>query len=360
MTILKYLKVILQNIIVEYLILIRKPAGLIFALFLPTIILVVFGISFPGETLDITYPRIVIIEDENNQTLVSSLKEKISPEDFNLEVRRGDQSTLEELVKSKEYLLGIYPELSLSHQPPKITIVVDNSNPLARDTVLDKVMPQIVEIEDSFILQKDAYEKDLRFIDYLFPGITAFGIMFFCLSLASIGVVRERISGSLERIRSSPLPLWVFLISKYTAYSLLAAIAGVLILIGGRFLFNISIAGPIWLVILLEILGAAPFIGLALITSTIGRSEFEAQVIILFISLPLVFISGIFFPIQCMPDYVQNVVKFFPLTYSVEGLRDVIIRDLGLFEILPVLNMLILYSLLFFIFAVLIFRKRER
>ncbi len=356
----KSLKVIFQNLVAEFLILIRRPAGLLFAIFLPTLVLVVIGVSFPGEFLDIVHSPIIIIEDENNQILVNSLKEKISPEDFDLTIKKGDQSILEELVKSKKYLLGIYPKLTLPDKPPETIIVVDNSNPSARDPVLARLMSQIQEESDSLLVKKEIYEDDLRFLDYLFPGIIGLGIMFFCLSLASIGIVRERVSGSLERIRSSPLPLWIFLISKYIAYIILAAISGILILMAGKFLFNIPIAGFIWLVLFLEILTATPFIGLALVTSTVAKSEFEAQVIVFFITLPLIFISGVFFPIQSMPDYIQKVVKHFPLAFSVEALRDVIIRGMELSDILPAIIALIVYSFGFFILAVLIFKKREK
>jgi ABC-2 type transport system permease protein len=345
------LKVIYQNLIAEYLILIRRPAGLFFAIFLPTLVLVVIGVSFPGEFLDITHSAIVIMENDSNKILVDSIREKISSDDFDLTVMKGDQSFLETLVTSKEYLLGIYPRLKPDSMVPEITVVVDNSNPSARDPVLVKLMSQIQEDSDSsgLIRKKEVYEGDLGFIDYLFPGIIGLGIMFFCLSLASIGVVRDRVSGSLERIRSSPLPLWTFLISKYIAYIILAAVSGVLILIAGEFIFNIPIAGSIWLVLLLEILTATPFIGLALITSTIGKSEFEAQVIVFFIALPLIFISGIFFPIQSMPVYMQKVVKYFPLAFSVEALRDVTIRGMSFPEVSSAVIALISYSLAFFI-----------
>ena len=356
----KYLKVIYQNLVAEYLILIRKPTGLIFSLFFPTLILVVIAISFPGEFLDIVNTKVAVIENETNKALVNSIKEKISSEDFSLDIKQGNISTLEDLIRSKDYLLGIYPELSLPEQTPKITIVIDNSNPAARDTVLNKLMSQITGDWDLSISKREVYKNNLRFIDYLFPGIIGLGIMFFCLTLASIGVVRERISGSLERIRSSPLPLWLFLISKYIAYSILAVVAGVFLLIVGKFFFNIPIAGSVWLVILLELLTAAPFIGLALITSTIGKTEFEVQVIVLFIAVPLIFISGIFFPIQCMPEYIQKVAVYFPLAYSVEALRDIVIRGFELEKILPSLFALAIYSISFFTLTVLMFKKRER
>jgi ABC-2 type transport system permease protein len=112
-------------------------------------------------------------------------------------------------------------------------------------------------------------------------------------------------------------------------------------------------------VVLLEILTAIPFIGLALITSTIGKSEFESQVIVLFISIPSIFISGIFFPIESMPDYMQKVAKFLPLSFAVEALRDVTIRGLGLRDVLPALSFLIAYFLIFFVLSIVIFKKRE-
>ncbi len=352
-----YLKIIYQNLIREHTILMRKPAGLIFSLFFPTMILVVIATSFPGEFLDIEHVQIPIMEDGSNERLVTEMKDKISSDELNVVVEHGGLGRLEDLVGDKKYLLGLYPRLT-DGKPDNI-VVIDNSNPLARDAVLAKIKSRL-ETEGTYdIEQKDIYEGDLRFIDYLFPGIIALGIMFFCLSLASIGVVRERVAGTLERIRSSSLPLSILLISKYITYIILAAISGVFILVCGYTFFNIPIAGPVWLVILLEIITAAPFIGLALITSTIGKTEFDSQVIVLFISIPSIFVSGVFFPIECMPDYVARVVRYFPLSFSVEALRDVVIRGFNINDVTPAILALALYSLVFFVAAVAMFKKRE-
>jgi ABC-2 type transport system permease protein len=350
-------KIIWQNIKKEYLTLIRKPASLILCLFFPLIALIVFGVSFPGEFLGIKVAPVILIEDSSNKILVSSLKEKIASEDFDLTVKKGDESFLKEAVKSKDYLLGIYPKI-LDHQT-KILIFIDNSNPLAGQIALAKLKPKLEEDKNLFLELKNIYEEKLRFVDYLFPGIIALSIMFISLDLASIGVVKERLIGSLERILSSPFPLWLFLAGKYIAYIILAFLSGVIVLIGGKFLFNIPIAGSIWLVILLEISTALPFIGLALVTSTISKSEFEAHVIADFIALPLMLISGVFFPIQCMPNYIQRVAEVLPLTYSVEALRDVIIRGLGFSDIAPAFGALIIYTLIFFILAIFVFKKRK-
>jgi ABC-2 type transport system permease protein len=352
-----YLKVIYQNLIREHTILMRKPAGLIFSLFFPTMILVVIATSFPGEFLDIEHVQIPIMEDGSNERLVTELKDKISSEELSVVVEHGGLTDLENMVRNKKYLLGLYPRLA--ENTPENVIVIDNSNPLARDAVLAKIKSRLGTGEDYNIVKIDIYEGNLRFIDYLFPGVVALGIMFFCLSLASIGVVRERVSGTLERIRSSFLPLSILLISKYITYIILAAISGVFILISGYVLFNIPIAGPVWLVILLEIITAAPFIGLALITSTIAKTEFESQVIVLFISIPSIFVSGVFFPIECMPEYTARIVKYLPLSFSVEALRDVIIRGGSISQVLPAISGLMLYSLAFFIAAVAMFKKRE-
>jgi ABC-2 type transport system permease protein len=208
--------------------------------------------------------------------------------------------------------------------------------------------------------RKNIYEQDSGFVGYLFPGIIAIGIMFISLNVASIGVIRERLLGSLDRILSAPSPLWLFLISKYLAYTVLASVSGILVLIAGNVLFNISISGSVWLVILLEVFTALPFIGLALAASIMGKSEFESHAIANFIAIPLMFISGVFFPIQCMPIYIKKVAEILPLTYSVSALRDVIIKGGGYFDIINALIALLLYGLLFFLLVIFIFRKRKK
>ncbi len=336
----------------------RKPAGLIFWIVLPFTILVVFGVSFPGGFLEIKHAPVLIVEDSNNQPIIESLKKKLTSEDFSLTVQKGSYSDMEEMVKSGNYMLGVYSAMS-GHEV-KTSIVVDNSNPLAEGPVFNAVLDKLRGDGSVPADRKNIYDQDSGFVGYLFPGIIAIGIMFISLNVASIGVIRERLLGSLDRILSAPSPLWLFLISKYLAYIVLASVSGILVLIAGNVLFNIAIGGSVWLVILLEIFTALPFIGLALAASIIGKSEFESHAIANFIAIPLMFISGVFFPIQCMPAYIRAVAEILPLTYSVDALRNVIIKGGGYFDIVNPLLALSLYGLLFFILVIIIFRKRKK
>ncbi len=353
-----YLKIIWQNIVKECLVIIRKPAGLIFCLVLPLTILIVFGVSFPGGFLEIKHAPIVIIEDEHNRVFVDSIIKKIESDIFDLTIKKGSQSDFEEIVMSGNYILGIYP--AISGDPTKTSILIDNSSPFAGGSTLTNLSIKLEGSERFFSERKNIYKDNFGFVGYLFPGIIAVGIMFISLNLASIGVIRERLLGSLERILSAPSPLWLFLISKYFAYTALAFISGIIVLISGNLLFNISIYGPIWLVVLLEIFTALPFIGLALAASIIGKSEFESHAIANLIAIPLMFISGVFFPVQCMPDYIRKIAEVLPLTYSVNALRDVIIKGVGFYDVINTFAALSLYALLFFILVILIFKKRKK
>ena len=353
----KYFKIIWQNIIKEYLVLFRKPVGLVLSLILPLLVLLVFGISFPGEFLKMTHAPIMIIEDGQNEILIKSFVQKILSEDFDITIEKGDLSTLEKAVESKDYLLGVYPQAT--DQQVKTFILIDNSNPLAIETVLTRLIPKLKDNKDVLVEQKKLYGEDLGFVDYLFPGIIALGVMFFTLGLAAVGLVRERVLGTLERILSGPAPLWLFLIAKYISYILLSLVAGMLLLAGGKFLFAIPIAGDIWLVALLSVFTAMPFIGIALVASIIGKSEFEAFALAEIISIPMIYVCGIFFPIDSMPDYAKVIARVLPLSFSTEALRDVIIRGYELSDVLPALSALTLYSLGFFILTIFLFRKRK-
>ena len=127
----KYINAIIQNVVSEYLILIRRPAGLVFSLFFPTLILVVIALSFPGEFLDITKAEIIIIKNEENEAIVESLEKEISEENFIIHFEDKSLEELENIIRNKEYLLGIYPEISERDYSTKMNIVLDNSNPLS-------------------------------------------------------------------------------------------------------------------------------------------------------------------------------------------------------------------------------------
>jgi len=99
-------------------------------------------------------------------------------------------------------------------------------------------------------------------------------------------------------------------------------------------LFGVTVNGPIWLVIGLMLLGIFSFIGVGIIITSIASDEETAQMFMMLLQFPMMFLSGVFFPVEQMPWYMQYASKALPLTYAIQAMRKVMVLGAGVQDIL--------------------------
>lgn len=149
---------------------------------------------------------------------------------------------------------------------------------------------------------------------YFVPHIAAFAIIGTTLVNLLVTVVAERENGILKRRRSAPVPAWVIIAGR-TMTQLIVSIAIVVLLFGvGRIAYDVTIpTNTIAAAIVTIVLGSFVFASLAFaISSFVGSSE-AALPVAQFVSLPLYFISGIFFPEDAIPGWLLDVAGWFPI-----------------------------------------------
>lgn len=156
----------------------------------------------------------------------------------------------------------------------------------------------------------------------LFPLI----IMFL---IASIAMLRERTSGTLERLMSMPLSKLDLLAGYGLAFGLLAAVQGTITALVGFWLLDIETAGPAWAVVALAIANALLGMALGLFLSSFAATEFQAVQFMPAFVLPQLLLAGLFVPREQMPELLQRVSDVMPFTYAYDGLAKVAANDIG-------------------------------
>lgn len=156
----------------------------------------------------------------------------------------------------------------------------------------------------------------------LFPLI----IMFL---IASIAMLRERTSGTLERLMSMPLAKLDLLAGYGLAFGLLAALQGTITALVGFWLLDIDTAGPAWAVVALAIANALLGMALGLFLSSFAATEFQAVQFMPAFVLPQLLLAGLFVPREQMPELLQRVSDVMPFTYAYDGLAKVAANDIG-------------------------------
>ncbi len=154
----------------------------------------------------------------------------------------------------------------------------------------------------------------------LVPGLLALTILFGTSSMEAIVIVFERRIGSLERLMLAPVRLPALLAGKLLGGMTFGLTVTLVVLIIVLIVFG---AGGIdWLLLILALLlSAAAFSALGAFVSVAVKEVFEAQTLANFIRFPMMFLGGVFVPVDSLPLGLQIVARLLPLTYSVEALR---------------------------------------
>ena len=151
-------------------------------------------------------------------------------------------------------------------------------------------------------------------------GIFPFVVMFL---VTSIAMLRERTSGTLERLLTTPLSRLDLLLGYGMAFGLAAAVqAGVTVTVATT-LYGLDVAGSLWLVVLIAVVDAILGVALGLLASAFARTEFQAVQFMPVIVLPQFFLCGLLIPIAQMAGWLQGIAHALPLTYAVEALQEV-------------------------------------
>jgi ABC-2 type transport system permease protein len=122
-------------------------------------------------------------------------------------------------------------------------------------------------------------------------------------------------------------------------------------------LFGVTIHGNILLVFGLLLLGIFSFVGLGIVITSFTKDQETAQMLMMTLMFPMMFLSGVFFPIQQMPWYMQSVSKFLPLTYAADALRKVMVLGADIPAISPELIILITFGVVMTAIALPVFRR---
>ena len=182
-----------------------------------------------------------------------------------------------------------------------------------------------------FTLSTEAVESEnIEYIDFLLPGIVAMSIMQMGLFSVAFGFVNLKQRGILRRLRATPVNPMSFLFAQVVT-RLIVSVLQTLVLVGVAIVaFDVRLAGNFAALILFAVLGGAVFISIGFAVSGWAKNENVAAPLANVVALPMMFLSGVFFGRDAMPEALQSVTGYLPLTYLAEGMRGISAQGLSL------------------------------
>lgn len=151
-------------------------------------------------------------------------------------------------------------------------------------------------------------------------GVFPFVIMFL---ITSITTLRERNSGTMERVLVTPVAKLDIIMGYALAFGSLAIVQSLIATTVAIFVLSMSVAGPQWFVVLVALLDALLGVALGLLVSAFARTEFQAIQFMPALIFPQFLVCGLLLPLDKMPDLLEKIAYSLPLTYAVDALNRV-------------------------------------
>jgi ABC-2 type transport system permease protein len=310
----------------------RDRASLFWTLAFPIIFVVLFGSIFSGGSTRFSIgwvdqdgtPAVQGMRAAFEQAPILGIEE--ADEDAALQAMRAGELDAVVIVPA-----GLGDALAAS-EPFRLTLYTDPSRQTASTTV-QQIVNQVVGSMNQRLsgvpplLAVDTQPLQTQNISaaaYFVPSILAMALMQLGV-FAAIPLVAQREKLILKRLGATPLSRATLVGSNVVMRLLIALVQSTLIIGIGAALFGVTIVGNIILVAALIALGALTFLAIGYVIASYARTEETANALTSVVQFPLMFLSGIFFPIEFMPDFLQPVAAVMPLTYLGDALRQTMV-----------------------------------
>lgn len=203
------------------------------------------------------------------------------------------------------------------------------------------------------------YNPQLRSRDFLIPGLFAVILMSFPPLLTALAVAREKELGTIAQIYASPLTKGEFILGKLLPYFVIAAMELAIVLIAGFLWFRVPMHGSLALLVGVGMIYVMCTVAIGLLVSTLVKTQLAAMLLALILTLmPSFLFSGLVYPVATMPKVFQMYSAQLPTMYFVDISRGIVMRGAGLGDVLREVAIIAGYTVAVLVAAVLLFRKR--
>lgn len=349
--------------------LVRDKVGIFFVFVFPLIFLFVFGGLF-GRDSDVSF-TIALLNESESEFAAEFSKQLEENEIFEVSediTNRG--AAQEEMTRGSLDALVVLPEgfgevdPAAGYPSGQAEITYDRGNEQAgvtlgsiMESIFKDINSELVEAPVPFTVSTAPTEVEgLSTLDYIFSGLLGFTI----LSLGIFGPTtvfpRMKERGILRRYHTTPIRVWQYFAGNVLSNSAVGLMAVALMFVVAILVFDVQMRGDYISLALLTVLGTITLFGVGLAAGGWAKNENQATPLANLVAFPMMFLSGVFFPRFLMPEWLQTISSFLPLTPLVDGMRLIITESKTLFELGPEIAILIGWLVVIYAIAFKVFR----
>ncbi len=280
----------------------------------------------------------------------------VIPSNFTSSLFTGKQGTLIIVTDTSN------PQVSATIQTVLSGVFKEMGTLLAQQKVM-ALSPGITANDSLAIVQpykvqtQGVVQGSSNYFEFVAPGIMAMTVMMSVMTGLPGAISQEKEVGTMDGMMVAPINRLSIILGKTLAQTARGLLQGVIILGLAIGLFGVTVQGNIFLVFGLLVLGVFSFVGLGIVMTSFAKDQQTATMLMTTLLFPMMFLSGVFFPIQQMPWYMQDVARVLPLTYATDALRKVMVLGASIPAITTELTVLIVFGAIMTSIAVPVFRR---
>lgn len=203
------------------------------------------------------------------------------------------------------------------------------------------------------------FNPTLNYKLFMVPALMVMLLTMICGFLPALNVVGEKEAGTIEQMNVTPVHKFTFIVAKLIPYWLIGFVVLTICFILAWLLYGILPAGHFLTIYGFALIFLPVVSGFGLVISNHSATLQQAMFVMWFFMLVLILMSGLFTPIHSMPEWAQWITRINPLRYFVEVMRTIYLRGGGFAELLPQLGALLIFAVIFNIWAVRSYRKNS-
>jgi len=364
----------------------RNRLGLVLLIVMPLFMMIMVGFIYPSNGTIADLKVGMVNEDSGfngvfapSQGFITGLNTINNQTHMLIITNVNSTADLKDLVQRGQLQGGIvipsnFSQSVISRQQGTIIIVSDESNPQISATIqgalrgvfdaMGTALAQqnlnttnIAVIKPFNVQTQGVVSGHPSYFDFIAPGIMAMTVMMSVMTGLPVAISQEKEVGTMDGMMVAPVNRLSILLGKTIAQTGRGLIQGVIILALAIGIFGVAIQGSILLVFALLLLGVFSFVGLGIVITSFTKDQETAQMFMMTLMFPMMFLSGVFFPIQQMPWYMQDISKLLPLTYASDALRKVMVLGAGVSQIATELIILTAFGIVMIAIALPVFKR---
>jgi len=318
----------------------RDRQSIFFSLFFPIIFMTVFAFANNGEVDPIELGIV-----NNSPSAVANDFSQMLMDNPLFEVTLGEGEQLRtELVEGNQTMVLILPEgFDALSDGAELQLLVDAAQVQQLSLIMPLLEQTLISIEREFrniepmftLTVEDVQARSQRYLDFLLPGLLAFTLMQLSIAGSGFNIVEYRRKGILKRLFVTPIRPRDFIASIVMARMAIVLIQLTVLILVAVLALDVTIVGNFVSFYFIVMLGTFIFLCLGFCLGSVAKTQQAVMAVGNIVIFPQIFLSGVFYPIESMPELIQPIAKILPLSFVSTAMREIANNGASLLSIAP-------------------------